>query len=139
MRKIFFTGLILMTWGISFTAMAQMNTTMDICTKHIVPPFISDGQQYKALLTGEEIAEFRATFYGGSTYRITACSGQSDGNIVFSLYDKERNLLFTNKDYENSPYWDFRFVATIDCIIEAELVGGQTSGFAFMLIGFKQL
>jgi len=139
MRKIFFTGLILMAWGISFTAMAQMNTTMDICTKHIVPPFISDGQQYKALLTGEEIAEFRATFYGGSTYRISVCSGQSDGNIVFSLYDKERNLLFTNKDYENSPYWDFRFTATIDCIIEAELVGGQASGFAFMLIGFKQL
>lgn len=139
MKKIFITGLILMAWGFSFNTMAQMNTTMDICTKHIVPPFISDGQQYKALLTGEEIAEFRATFYGGSTYRITACSGQSEGNIVFSLYDKERNLLFSNRDYENSPYWDFRFTATIDCIIEAELVGGQTSGFAFMLIGFKQL
>lgn len=139
MKKIFIAGLVLLALGITTRSLAQMNTTMEICTKHIVPPFISDGQQYKALLTGEEIAEFRASFYGGSTYRITACSGQSDGNIVFSLYDKERNLLFTNRDYENSPYWDFKFNATIDCIIEAELVGGQASGFAFLLIGFKQL
>lgn len=139
MKSIFSAGLVLMIMGLSFNSIAQMNTTMDICTKYIVPPFISDGQQYKALLTGDEIAEFRATFYGGSTYRITACSGQSEGNIVFSLYDKERNLLFSNRDYENSPYWDFDFAATIDCIIEAELVGGQPSGFAFLLIGFKQL
>jgi len=139
MKKIFFTWLVVIAIGISFNSFAQMNTTMEICSKHIVPPFISDGQQYKALLTGDEIAEFRASFYGGSTYRITACSGQSEGNIVFSLYDKERNLLFTNRDYENSPYWDFRFNSTIDCIIEAELVGGQASGFAFLLIGFKQL
>ena len=139
MKHIIFAGLAVMIMGISFNSQAQMNATMEICTKHIVPPFISDGQQYKALLNGDEIAEFRATFYGGSTYRITACSGSSDGNIIFSLYDKERNLLFTNRDYENAPYWDFKFVATIDCIIEAQLVGGQTSGFAFMLIGFKQL
>lgn len=118
---------------------AQMDATMNICSKYIVPPFISDGQQYKALLNGEEVAEFRASFYGGSTYRIVAASGQTEGNIVFSLYDKERNLLFTNKDYSNSTYWDFKFTSTIDCIIEAELVGGQTSGFAILLIGFKQL
>jgi hypothetical protein len=134
-----FSLLAVVALGFVFKANAQMDATMDLCSKNIVPPFISDGQQYKALLSGEEIAEFRATFYGGSTYRISACSGQSEGNIVFSLYDKERNLLYSSKDYENSPYWDFKFTSTIDCIIEAELVGGQASGFAFMLIGFKQL
>ncbi len=119
---------------------AQIEVTTGLCTKYIVSPYISDGQQYKALLNGEEIAEFHATFYGGTTYRIVGATGQSEGNLIFSLYDKERNLLFTNRDYENSPYWDFKFTSTIDCIIEAGLDSGNStaSGFAIMLIGFKQ-
>ena len=118
---------------------AQIENTTDLCSQYIVPPFVSDGQQYKALLNGEEVAEFHATFYGGSTYRISSCSGKSEGNLIFSIYDRERNLLFTNKDYQNSPYWDFRFTSTIDCIIEAQLdLKTSKSGFAILLIGFKQ-
>jgi len=120
--------------------MAQADVTNALCTKYIKSPFISDGQQYKALLNGDEIAEFHATFYGGTTYRIIGATGQTEGNLVFSLYDKERNLLFTNLDYQNSPYWDFKFTSTIDCIIEAELdlPAKTASGFVIMLIGFKQ-
>jgi len=139
MKSIVICLILFVSVGFSFKSSAQMDATMEICSKYIVPPFISDGQQYRALLNKDEIAEFRATFYGGSTYRIVACSGQTEGNIIFSLYDKERNLLYSNKDFEVSTYWDFKFVSTIDCIIEAELEGGQSSGFAFLLIGFKQL
>lgn len=119
---------------------AQVDVTTGLCTKYIKSPYISDGQQYKALLNGEEIAEFHATFYGGTTYRIIGATGQTEGNLIFSLYDKERNLLFTNRDYQNSIYWDFKFTSTIDCIIEAELdaTSKAKSGFAIMLIGFKQ-
>ncbi|MFH2096371.1 MAG: hypothetical protein ABIJ16_11745 [Bacteroidota bacterium] len=120
-------------------ARGQADEILQLCTQYLIPPFVSDGQQYKALLTGDELAEFHATFYGGSTYRVIACSGLSEGNLLFSLYDKERNLLFTNKNYENSPYWDFKFTSTIDCIIEAELdTKSSNSGFAILMIGFKQ-
>lgn len=112
---------------------------MKICTKYIAHPYISDGQQYRALLNGDEVAEFHATFYGGSTYRIAACSGETEGGLIFSVYDNERHLLFTNKDYENSPYWDFKFKTSVDCIIEAQLdMKTKSSGLAIMLIGFKQ-
>ncbi len=125
--------------GLANTTLAQIENTKELCTKYIVPPFVSDGQQYKALLNGDEVAEFHATFYGGSTYRISACSGSSQGNLIFSIYDRERNLLFTNSDYQNSPYWDFQFTSTNDCIIEAQLNSKVTkSGFAILLIGFKQ-
>jgi len=119
---------------------AQVDVTTALCTKHIISPYISDGQQYKALLNSDEIAEFHSTFYGGTTYRITGATGQTEGNLIFSLYDKERNLLFTNRDYQNSIYWDFKFTSTIDCIIEAELDAASKakSGFVIMLIGFKQ-
>ncbi len=124
------------------TASAQVSDTVaNACAKHLESQFISDGQQYRALLMNtDETAEFHTTLYGGSIYRIAACSGLTDGNLVFSVYDSERNLLYTNKDYKNAPWWDFKINNTLDCIIEAKLnsEGGASSGRAVILIGFKQ-
>jgi len=116
---------------------AQCDTIASVCTKHIVSPYISDGQQYRALLISGQTAEFHATFYGGGTYRIAACTGLKDGNLVFSVFDEQRNLLFTNKEHGNPPYWDFKVTSTMDVILEATL-GGAQSGCAVVLIGFKQ-
>ncbi len=122
-----------------FNAKAQLDSTITMCLSKMEMPYISDGQTYTALLNGDEIAEFHATFYGGSTYRIVSYSGTSEGNIIFSVYDKEHNLLFTNNDYENTPYWNFEFDYTLDCIIEAQLdTKNISSGIAVLLIGFKQ-
>ena len=92
----------------------RSDTIASLCDKHITSSFISDGQDYRSLLLDDEIAEFNMTLYGGSTYRFAACSGLADGNLLFSVYDKERNLLFTNKDYANSAYWDFKITNTLE-------------------------
>ena len=117
---------------------AQMSDTVaNSCAKHLENQFISDGQQYRALLMNtDETAEFHTTLFGGTMYRIAACTGLSDGNLIFSVYDTERNLLFTNKEYKNSPYWDFKIKNTLDCVIEAKLTGAG-SGRAVIRIGFK--
>ena len=126
------------TVGIAFNASAQCDTIATICAQKVTADFISDGQSYRALLNGDEVAEFRATFYGGSTYRIAGCSGFTDGNLVFSLFDEEHNRLFTSSDHKNTPYWDFSFTSTVDCIIEARLnTNNVKSGCAAMVIGFK--
>ncbi len=137
---LFFCG-----FAILNTASAQISDTVaSICAKHFETQFISDGQQYRALLMNtDETAEFHVTLYGGTIYRIAACSGLRDGDLVFSVYDTdtERNLLFTNKDFKNAPFWDFKVNSTLDCIIEAKLdsEGSKSSGRAVVLIGFKQL
>ena len=101
--------------------------------------FISDGQTYRALLLSEEVAEFHTTFYGGTIYRIAACSGLDEGNLIFRVYDQERNLLFSNSEFANSPYWDFKISSTLNCIIEAQLdPTAAESGCAVLLIGFKK-
>lgn len=121
------------------TSFAQCDTIASLCDKHITSEYISDGQNYRSLLLDDEIAEFNMTLYGGNTYRFAGCSGLADGNLIFSVYDKERNLLFTNKDYANAPYWDFKITNTIDCIIEAQLdPNNSASGCAVLLVGFKQ-
>lgn len=120
---------------------AQCDTIANICAKHIISTFISDGQQYRALLlNSEETAEFQTTFFGETTYRIAACSGTSDGNLIFNIYDQDRHLLFTNRDKKNAPYWDFKVKSTLETIIEAQLDANKNpgSGCAVMLIGFKQ-
>ena len=124
---------------LSGSVYGQSDTLSKMCSKNFSRDYISDGQQYISILNGNEIAEFRATFYGGSTYRITACSGLSNGNLLFTVLDNQRNEIFSNKNYKNTPYWDFKFNSTMECIIEAQLdPKGPDSGFAIMLIGFKK-
>lgn len=128
-------------FAVNFGVKAQCDTIANICAKHIISSFISDGQQYRALLlNSEETAEFRTTFFSETIYRIAACSGTTDGNLIFSIYDEERHLLFSNKNHKNAPYWDFKIKSTLDCIIEAQIDvnRNQGSGCAVMLIGFKQ-
>lgn len=130
--------LLITTLSISFVS-AQCDITADVCQKHITDEFLSDGQHYRALLLTDQVAEFNATLYGGTTYRVSACSGTQDGNLLFRVFDKERNLIFRNVEHSNAPYWDFQLESSMDVIIEAELdpIAGN-SGCAVMLIGFKR-
>lgn len=123
--------------GIS--AFAQCDTIANICEKHITDEFISDAQTYRALLSGDDAAEFTVTLFGGNLYRIAACSGTTDGNLVFRIVDAEKNILFTNSDYSTAPYWDFSIDNTMQVTIEATLNSNTTdSGCAVILIGFKK-
>ena len=116
----------------------QCDSIANICTKNLSSAFISDGQSYRALLVKQETAEFKAVFYGNSTYRIAACSGFSDGNLIFSVFDQDHNLLFTNSEFQNSPFWDLSFKSTMSCTIEAQLNNANlVSGCAVLIIGFK--
>lgn len=117
-------------------AKAQMDSVVSVCEAYMPSPYVSDGQQYMALIAEDEAAEFDILFYGGSTYRIVACSN-SENSLQFTMYDKKRNVLFSSAEFKNTPYWDFQFEHTTECYIEAKLTEGQKSGFAILLIGFK--
>ena len=131
--------LVSISFTISTSLSAQIDSITNLCAEYLKPPYISDGQQYSALLNGDEVAEFHVTFYGGSTYRIVGFSGLQKGNLSITVYDEERNILFSNTDYDNTPFWDFKFKSTINCIIEAKLDSKNlTSGIAVLLIGFIQ-
>lgn len=119
---------------------AQCDTIASLCARHIVSSFISDGQLYRALLLNpDETAEFKTTFFGETVYRLAGCSGLNDGNLIFSIFDLNHELLFTNKDFKNAPYWDFKVKSTVDITIEAKLdPSNNGSGCAVLLIGFRQ-
>ncbi len=99
--------------------------------------FVSDGQVYTAFLDREK-AEFNTTFYGGATYRLAASAGSKENFVIFTIKDQEGNILFSNKNYNNAPYWDFKVENTIPVVITTELdMDLKVTGCVVMMIGFK--
>ncbi len=127
---------------ISFLFSIPVNSQDDpfeACKSQISSPFVINSQPLQAFLTGDEVAVFHTTFLSGSIYRIAACSG-TEQPIIFSVYDSNHNLLFTNSDYQNAGVWDFKMAGSIECTIEAQLNTQEvSSGMALMYIGFKNL
>ncbi len=129
---------------ISYTSIAQdCESIVKTCQAYMdgtkgKSKFISDGQVYTAFLDREK-AEFKTTFFGGATYRIAASAGNDDEYVIFTVKDPKGNILFTNRNYKNAPYWDFKVPRTIPVTIETELdLDKKVTGCAVMLIGFKQ-
>jgi len=135
--KHLFTTLLLS--GSIYVANAQCDSVATACEKYISSKYISDGQAYRALLSGSDIAEFQTTLFGGNTYRLAACSGSKESNLIFRLYDQDHNMLFSSADFSNSPYWDFALESTMLVTIEAVLDETRaSSGCAVLVIGFKK-
>jgi len=119
---------------------AQCDTIANYCHKNnFTVNYVSDGQNYRALLFAEQEAEFETTFFGGVTYRIAACTGFEQGNLIFRVKDELGNTLFDSMDQQNAPYWDFEIESTITVKIVTLLDPLEApSGCATILIGFKQ-
>ncbi len=140
MNKIFNT-IILVTLLSSYSFSQDCEGIVKACKANLNANngnFLSDGQIYTAFLDREK-AEFKTTFFGGSTYRVSASAGKKDNYVIFTVKDLKGKIIFTNKEYKNSPYWDFKVPNTIPVIIETELdLDKKITGCAVMLIGFKQ-
>jgi hypothetical protein len=125
--------------GMIQMATAQCDSTAYHARKFLGNDFISDGQTYRALIFDDQVAEFNTTLYGGNTYKIAAMAGFKDSQLIYSLYDQDNNLLYTNEDHRNGPNWNFMVDQTLTVKIEAKLdLTKQTSGCAVILIGFKR-
>lgn len=116
---------------------AQIDQMARDCQAEMETPFITSNKTLKAFLTGEEVAEFRTTLFDGNIYRVVLCTPEAQA-VAFSLYDTNRNLLYTSSDHSFSPSWDFKMEGSMECIIEARLNNKVSeSGVAMLLIGFK--
>jgi hypothetical protein len=118
---------------------AQCEAVMKMCEGYYDTGYISDGQTYRALLDGDQVTEIELTLFGGNIYRFAACSGNSEGNLIFSVYDRDKNELFTNSQFSNAGYWDFVVESSMEVLVEARLDQNRSSsGCAILLIGFKE-
>jgi hypothetical protein len=140
MKQLIYTLSLAITFAcIAPSAHAQCDTIMTLCEKNISEQYISDGQVYRALVNGTEVAEFSMTLFEGNTYRIAACSGMENGNLLFTLLDPEGQALFKSEDFASAPYWDFNIENTVQVTIETKLNPHKSeSGCAVIVVGFKK-
>jgi len=125
--------------GLVGSAVAQCDTEAKLCDRYFDQSFISDGQEYRALLHSDQVAEFQTTLFGGNVYRMVSCSGEEAGELIFTLKDQEGNELFDSSNFGNTPYWDFNIESTAEVTINARLdKNKKSSGCAVILLGFKQ-
>ncbi len=124
----------------TYQTKAQCDTIANYChINNFTVDYVSDGQNYRALLFGDQEAEFETTFFGGVTYRVGACTGFSQGNLIFTVKDLNNNTLFDSMEQQNASYWDFSVENTVTLKISAKLDALEApSGCATILIGFKQ-
>ncbi len=141
MKKGIFIGL-LFTVCSAFSVMAQdCDSIYRIVESYLMPSsdapsFVSDGQVYTAFLDNEK-AEFNTTLYGGTTYRIGVSAGSKDDYALFTIRDMDDNILFSNKEHYNKPFWDFKVENTIPVKIQTELdTNKKITGCVIMMIGF---
>lgn len=125
--------------GLVGSAVAQCDTEAKLCDRYFDQSFISDGQEYRALLHSDQEAEFQTTLFGENVYRMVSCSGEEAGELIFTLKDQEGNELFDSSNFGNTPYWDFNIESTTEVTINARLdKNKKSSGCAVILLGFKQ-
>lgn len=143
MKKIILTLVLFCALSTSTFIAQDCESIVGICSSYLngknkKTKSVSDGQIYTAFLDREK-AEFKTTFFGGTTYRIAASAGSEDSFVIFTVKDLQGNILYSNKNYKNSPYWDFKVPSTIPVLIETELdLDKKVTGCAVMLIGFKK-
>ncbi len=138
MKYLYHTILIVLLIVSQKVATAQSEEARQKCLDYLGASFISDDQEYFAQIENGKVAKFEVTLFGGVTYRIATCIEKKERGVIFSVYDEERHLLFTNKKYSNAPFWDFKIEDTITVTIETELAERQSDKECIALeIGFK--
>jgi len=134
--RVLITILFVLTFGIINAQVEQVDNRV---RDYLDNTYISDGQIYRVMLNHEEEGEFDVTFFAGTQYRIALSSTLAQSNLIYTVYDSERNILFCNQDFDNVPYWDLIFTSTVNCKIQVKLYDKQKrSGIAVMMIGYKQ-
>ncbi len=139
MKKILLISILLLVSARFYSETTEPEVLGSGCNQYIKSPFIKNSHPMKAFLSGDEVAEFHATFFKGTIYRIVACSGDNS-SVPFTILDKTGKVLFSNEKYSLKSYWDFKMEGDLDCVIEAKLNSSkQASGVVSIQIGFKNI
>jgi hypothetical protein len=109
------------------------------CESYFGNGYIYQGQENKIQFQNSNKVISKCTFFSGINYKIAMATDLKNGNLVFSILDSKKNVLFCNREYGYVQYWNFKFDKTLDCSIEITAeYPNYKNGIAYMMIGFKK-
>lgn len=108
-------------------------------------PFTHNGQLTSTKFMPGDDAEIEMTFNEGNDYRVLVLFQEVLGNVTFSIKDKTGKVLFSSKEGDTKPFWDFRVNSTQQLIVHVLVpkMDDKTSnkilpqGCVSVLVGFK--
>lgn len=131
MKNLYFILTILLCFSLGATAQNQ-------CSSLLTNEYLSDGQYYSSLINFGEVKSCDVTLIAGNEYRIIVCPHQAK-NIQMQLVDKQGNILFDNKNYSYTNYWNFVIKETIICDLKLQLSNKDVDvDEIVVLIGYKK-
>lgn len=105
--------------------------------------FTHDGNYHAAVLVEGEEAELYKTFYSDMDYRVAICGEDKLPNVEFRILDANKNVLYSNKDANYAPTWDFKLQSSqqLKLVVKVSSFNqpGDTpaSGCVSIMFGFK--
>ncbi len=105
--------------------------------------YTHDGNYHAAVLVEGEEAELYKTFYSDMDYRVAICGEDKLPNVEFRVLDSNKNVLYSNKDSDFSPTWDFKLQSSqqLKLVVKVSSFNqsGDTpaSGCVSIMFGFK--
>jgi hypothetical protein len=111
--------------------------------KPLLKPYWHDGNYNVAVLSEGEKAELYKTFYTGQEYRIAICAEKSLVGVEFVIKNENREVLYSNRDNDFSPTWDFSIDGTQQIIISIKVLEDnddnvKMKGCVAIMFGLKE-
>ena len=105
--------------------------------------YVHDGNYHAAVLVEGEEAELYKTFYSDMDYRLAICGEEKLPDIEFSVFDSNKNVLYSNKDSKYAKTWDFKLQSSqqlkLLIRVTSKSKSGEipASGCVSIMFGFK--
>ncbi len=108
------------------------------CYDRDMKGFIKDGQDYTLTLEDSKTGKIYISFFEGFQYRLVICSNNTR-KFKISLFDIEKNLLYSGICNNYIKNIDLRFKSNIACIAEVSVENEPLFKPVFTIaIGFKE-
>ncbi len=105
--------------------------------------YTHDGNYHAAVLVEGEEAELYKTFYSDMEYRVAIVGEDKLPAVEFTVMDANKNILYSNKDHDYAPTWDFRLEASqqLKLVVKVSKFNAPdempASGCVAIMFGFK--
>jgi hypothetical protein len=135
--------LALLILGTAVTANAQCKAfAKKVCLPEL-GSYTHDGNYHAAILVEGEEAELYKTFYSEMEYRVAICGEEKLPNVEYTVFDSNKNVLYSNKGANFAKTWDFKLESSQQLKLVVKVGSfekpGETpaSGCVAIMFGFK--
>jgi hypothetical protein len=105
--------------------------------------YTHDGNYHAAVLVEGEEAELYKTFYSDMDYKVAICGEDKLPDIEFTVFDGNKNLLYSNKEAKYAKTWEFKLQSSqqLKVVIKVNSFNkageSPASGCVAIMFGFK--